>query len=122
LQNVFYKEQRQRDLNQNPVSILANATIGMRDKARQILDVFWTPFDIRFSNILDRLSKHEKLLELEWTISEADINLIHANLWERELESIQIKQKAMAGELETLKMNTMCKCEHLFMLMFAADL
>jgi hypothetical protein len=35
----------------------------MRRRARVAMDLFWTPFDVRFSKILDRFAQHKQLYE-----------------------------------------------------------
>jgi len=45
---------------------------GARYKLNVIKDVFWKPFDVRFSDLLSRLDRYEKMYELELNLADRE--------------------------------------------------
>jgi hypothetical protein len=62
---------------------------GLRYTASVIRDLFWTPFDVRFSKLLGRLHDHQQLFDCEMRLE--DQKFLERRL-DRTLESI-IKSK-----------------------------
>jgi hypothetical protein len=69
----------------------ASTFTGVRYKAAVIWDLFWTPFDERFSEILGRLKHHKQVFEagLRNVYSAQIIQQFNAMDWEREKNSEQ---------------------------------
>ena len=62
---------------------------GVRYKLSVIKDLFWTPFDVRFSNLLGRLSKHQELYELELSLADRQELLEHYEKFDKELRQAE---------------------------------
>ena len=58
---------------------------GVRYKLSVIRDLFWTPFDVRFSSLLTRLTKHEELYELELSLADREELILHYQKFDKEL-------------------------------------
>jgi hypothetical protein len=81
----------------------------MRYKVSLIQDIFWTPFDVRFSGILMRLEKHKELLKLEWTVENAKDMQEYAKIWEDEIDERAFERKQKALERNSKKQEMMRK-------------
>ena len=82
-------------------------TPGMFYKARILQELFWTPFDRRFSEILKRLKEHSHLYErdLDFVYNE-DTLRTHSKI-DREIQENSNHRQKMDIEKETRKLDAL---------------
>jgi Cdc6-like AAA superfamily ATPase len=71
---------------QRAVRIFATKGNGIRHKLNVINDIFWKPFDKWFSDVLDRLSRHQSLFEFELILTSKTDARDHYTKVDKELE------------------------------------
>jgi len=97
--NLFYTK---RMGESNPIHSLPytpNNHAEIRSKAKIIMDLMWTPFDVRFSKILLRFDKHRKLFEMGLDDVYKQEMLWHYDAIEEELQG---NAKAREASLEKI--------------------
>jgi hypothetical protein len=72
---------------QRAVKIFATKGNGIRHKLNAINDIFWKPFDTWFSDVLDRLSRHQSLFEFELILTSKTDATKHYAKMDEELEN-----------------------------------
>ena len=65
--------------------------LGNRYKINVVRDLFWTPFDVRFSGLLDRLREHQELVDIELRIEnqkalDASVKRIYQEITEVQIQ------------------------------------
>lgn len=81
-------------------------------KTNLIKDLFWTPFDVRFSGIIERLKKHKKLLEMELEAAKITEFRTFVKLWEAEIQAAREDQELRRNDIERVKAQAMSKLLH----------
>ena len=78
--------------------------IGNRHRINVVRDLFWTPFDVRFSGLLDRLRDHQELVDIELRIeNQKALNLSVERIY-HEITETQIQLQSHRGSVDaTLK-------------------
>ena len=86
------------------------ALLGIRHRANIILDLFWKPFDVRFSKVLARLTAHGQNFEkgLEEVYSEE--TLLHYTKMDKEIEANATQRQDLLAEKERVDRETRCIC------------
>ncbi|KAK7427391.1 hypothetical protein QQZ08_006160 [Neonectria magnoliae] len=81
---------------------------GARYKRYMIADVFWKPFDMRFSDILDRLQSHQALFNNEMQLEESrfmemqfERREFDAGMTKEAMEQIQKKVKDLSNDINS---------------------
>ena len=85
----------------------------MCHKARIIQDLFWTPFDTRFSKTLGRLMEHRKLFEreLEYVYNEEVLSQhakIHQEILDNSLHRQEMEYERKERQRKSLSMYFTC--------------
>ena len=83
---------------QEACEIFSTKKKGARYKISLIKDLFWKPFDIRFSDLLERISKHQKLYDLELSLADREELMLHYEKFDKELKETEIYRKTQAHD------------------------
>lgn len=74
---------------------------GVRYKLGVIGDIFWKPFDVWFSEVLNRLSRHESLFDLELSLTAKEDAMAHHAKFDQEVENARkFRESQLARSLE----------------------
>jgi hypothetical protein len=84
---------------QRAVRIFSTKGPGIRHKLNVINDILWKPFDKWFSDVLDRLSRHQSLFEFELTLTGKEEAMTHYGKLESELETARSFRESQIGRL-----------------------
>ena len=71
---------------------------GVRYKLNVIKEVFWAPFDVRFSDLLTRLDRHEKMYELELSCADREELMGHYETFEAFLVRFNQDRETREGQ------------------------
>ena len=84
---------------QEACKIFSTKKKGTRYKISVIKDLFWKPFDIRFSDLLTRMVKHQELYELELSLADREELVLHYERFDKELEEAETYRKTQVHEI-----------------------
>jgi hypothetical protein len=71
MQHVFDEERRSVPLFKAifpRLQLIVGTVLGLKRTSNMIRDIFWTPFDNRFSRLLGRIRDHQELFDREMTL------------------------------------------------------
>ena len=81
-----------------------NVCIGRRHTVNVVRDLFWTPFDIRFSSLLDRLRDHQELVDVELRLENQKALDVSIDRIYQQITEVQIQLRSYHCSLDaTLK-------------------
>ena len=74
--------------------------VGNRHRVNVVRDLFWTPFDVRFSGLLERLREHQELVDIELRIENQKALDDSLDKIYREIREVQIQLHHYATSME----------------------
>ena len=78
--------------------------IGRRHTVNVVRDLFWRPFDIRFSSLLDRLRDHQELVDVELRLENQKALDVSIDKIYQQITEVQIQLRSYQTSLDaTLK-------------------
>ena len=75
--------------------------IGNRYRINVVRDLFWTPFDVRFSGLLDRLREHQELVDIELRIENQKALDVSVDSIYQAITEVQIQLQSQAVSVDS---------------------